>query len=94
MGIPGISERRFENREIRINRREERNLFRLKLIPVSWLLAIVGLAGLAVLGAYYLLYGEWLHHWSGPCIALAILPLVLYLVGWLRGHTNPDLEEP
>lgn len=94
MGIPGISERRFENRETRINRREERNLFRRKLIPVAWVISAVGLIGLLVLGTYYMLYGDWLHQFSGLFVALAILPPVLYVVGWLRGHSNPDLEEP
>jgi ABC-type multidrug transport system fused ATPase/permease subunit len=94
MGIPGLNDRRFDNRETRINRREERNLFRLKLMPVAWFLSAIGAAGLLILGAYYMLYGDWLHHFSGLFVALAILPFVLTLVGWLRGHSNPDLEEP
>jgi uncharacterized BrkB/YihY/UPF0761 family membrane protein len=94
MGIPGLNDRRFDNREVRIHRREERDLFRRKLIPVAWFLSAIGAAGLLILGAVFLLYGEWLHQFSGLFVALAILPVVITLVGWLRGHSNRDLEEP
>ena len=85
---------RFKNREVRINRREERNTFRRKLLPMAWVIALVGVAALAIIGAYYLLYGEWLYQFIGLALALAVLPVILGLVSWLRGHSNGDLEEP
>lgn len=85
---------RFKNREVRIKRREERNTFRRRLIPIAWAIAPVGVAGLVIIGGYYLLHGEWLYQFIGLALALALLPLVLGLVGWLRGHSSKDLEEP
>jgi len=32
--------------------------------------------------------------YAGLCLALAILPFVLALVSWLRGHRSDRLEEP
>jgi len=84
----------FSNREIRIQRREERNLFRRKLLPLAWVVSTLGFAGLLVLGTYYLLYQEWLYQFAGLFIALSILPVVLTVVSWLRGHRNHRLEEP
>jgi uncharacterized BrkB/YihY/UPF0761 family membrane protein len=89
-----MSIRRFSNRETRIKRREERNLFRRKLLPIAWAISTVGFVGLLILVAYYLLYGEWPYQWSGPFITLAVLPLILTLVGWSRGHNSGRLEEP
>jgi len=85
---------RFKNREVRIRRREERNTFRRKLLPIAWAIAPIGVVGLLVIGAYYLLYGEWLYQFIGLALALTFLPFVLTLVGWLRGHYSNRLEEP
>lgn len=85
---------RFKNREKRIRRREERNTFRRKLLPISWAISMVGAAGLLIIGAYYLLYNEWLYQFIGLALALAMLPVVLAFVGWVRGHSSGDLEEP
>jgi len=89
-----MSDHRFSNRETRIKRREERNLFRRKLLPIAWAISTIGFAGLLILVAYYLLYDEWPYQWAGPCIALAVLPMILTLVGWSRGHNSGRLEEP
>ncbi|MEX1045461.1 MAG: hypothetical protein WEC73_04975 [Chthoniobacterales bacterium] len=89
-----MSDHPFSNRETRIKRREERNLFRRKLLPLAWVISTLGVAGLLILGAYYLLYDEWLYQYAGLAITLAILPVALTLVGWLRGHRNDRLEEP
>lgn len=85
---------RFKNREVRIRRREERNTFRRKLLPIAWAIAPIGVVGLLVIGAYYLLYSEWLYQFIGLALALTLLPFVLTLVGWLRGHSSDRLEEP
>lgn len=89
-----MSNHSFSNRETRIKRREERNLFRRKLLPLTWAISTIGLAGLLILGAYYLLYNEWLYQIAGLFITLAILPLVMTLVSWSRGHQSNRLEEP
>ena len=89
-----MSDHPFSNRETRIKRREERNLFRRKLLPITWAISTIGFAGLLILGAYYLLYSEWLYDLAGLFIAIAILPFVLTLVSWSRGHNSNRLEEP
>jgi len=85
---------RFKNREVRIKRREERNTFRRSLLPMAWALAPVGVVGLIIIGAYHLLYGEWLYQFIGLALALTLLPVLLSFISWLRGHTSDDLEEP
>lgn len=89
-----MSDHPFTNRETRIRRREERNLFRRKLLPLTWAVSTIGFAGLLVLGGYYLIYGEWLYQIAGLFIALAVLPFVMTLVAWSRGHNSDRLEEP
>ena len=85
---------RFKNREVRIKRREERNTFRRKLLPMAWAIAPVGVVALIIIGSYYLLYGEWLYQFIGLALALTSLPVVLTIVIWLRGHGSNSLEDP
>lgn len=85
---------RFKNREVRIKRREERNLFRRKLLPIAWVIAAFGATGLLIIGAYRLLYDAWPYQVVGFAVTLTVLPLVLGIVGWLRGHTSDQLDEP
>ncbi|MGA0093661.1 MAG: hypothetical protein ACO3J2_05120 [Chthoniobacterales bacterium] len=61
---------------------------------MAWAIAPIGMVGLVIIGAYYLLYEEWLYQFIGLAIALTLLPIVLSFVGWLRGHTSRHLEEP
>jgi ABC-type multidrug transport system fused ATPase/permease subunit len=89
-----VAFQRFKNREVRIKRREERNTFRRKLLPVAWAIAPIGVVALLIIGAYRLIYGEWLYQFIGLAIGLTLLPILLSFVGWLRGHANDDLEEP
>ncbi len=89
-----MSDHPFDNRETRIKRREERNTFRRKLLPIVWAVSIGGFAGLLILSSYLFFYGEWLYQYAGLFVALAILPFVLTLISWLRGHSSDRLEEP
>lgn len=61
---------------------------------MAWAIAPIGAIALLIIGAYWLLYGEWLYQFIGLALALALLPTVLVLVGWLRGHSSDELEEP
>lgn len=85
---------RFKNRETRIRRREERNTFRRKLMPMAMAVSSVGVVGLLIIGAYRLLYGDWPYQFIGLALGLALLPIVLGFIGWLRGHSSDALEEP
>lgn len=89
-----MSRHPFSDRETRINRREERNLFRRRLLPLAWVLAAAGGAGLLVAAGTWLIHGEWPYSFAGPFAALAVLPFVLLAVGWIRGHHSRRLEEP
>ena len=89
-----MSDHPFNNRETRIKRREERNTLRRKLLPIAWVVSIGGFAGLLILSGYLFFYGEWLYQYAGLFVALAILPFVLTLVSWLRGHHSNRLEQP
>lgn len=89
-----MSKHPFSDRETRINRREERNLFRQRLLPLAWVLAAAGGAGLLVAAGTWLIHGEWPYSFAGPFAALAVLPFVLLAVGWMRGHHSRRLEEP
>ena len=89
-----MSDHPFNNRETRIKRREERNTFRRRLLPIAWVVSIGGFAGLLILSGYLFFYGEWLYQYAGLSIALAILPVVLTFVSWMRGHNSDRLEEP
>lgn len=84
----------FSNREKRIKRREERNLFRYRLMPLAWIIALIGVAGLLVATGTWLIYGTWPYRFAGPFAALTILPFVLMVVSFLRGHHSKRLEEP
>ena len=85
---------RFRDRGRRLSRREERNLFRGKLLPIAWGLSSIGMIGLFIVIVQYLAHGEWLRQLVGLSVLLTFLPLVLIILGWVRGHSNHDLEEP
>jgi len=85
---------RFRNRERRIQRREERNLFRERLLPIAWGLSSLGMIGLFIVIFEYLAYGEWLRQLVGLSVMLTFLPIVLMILGWVRGHSSRELEEP
>ena len=82
------------DRQKRIDRREERNFFRRRLLPLAWVLAVLGVVGLAVCYSSYLIHGEWPYSVAGLFVALVAFPFVLIAIGWLRGHGNYRLEEP
>jgi hypothetical protein len=48
-----MSDHPFDNRETRIRRREERNMFRRNLLPVAWALSVIGFGGLSILAGYF-----------------------------------------
>ncbi len=86
--------KRFRNRERRIRRREERNLFRGKLLPIAWGLSSLGMIGLFVVIVEYFAYGEWLSQLVGLSVMLTFFPILLIIISWVRGHSSRELEEP
>lgn len=85
---------RFSNRPKRISRRAERDRFTFLVVPVIWILALLGLAAVAFGALHYLVVGEA----SRTFYALAGVPLLsalmLALVPMIRGHHSQTLDEP
>ena len=89
-----MSNHPLAHRETRIQRREERNLFRRRLLPLAWVLCVFGLLGLLASGMHLLIYDEWPYHVSGLFVALTSLPFALMIIGFFRGHYSQRLHEP
>ncbi|MEI7865111.1 MAG: hypothetical protein WCI38_07030 [Chthoniobacterales bacterium] len=86
--------RRFKSREVRIKRREERNIFRRNLLPMAWAVSLLGWIALMVMSISFLINGTWPRQFNALSWGLVLLPVVLTILGWMRGHYNPELEEP
>lgn len=89
-----MSNHAFSDRETRIQRREERNLFRRRLLPLAWVLCALGMLGILASWMHLLIYEQWPYHVSGLFVALVALPFILIIIGFLRGHYNHRLHEP
>lgn len=89
-----MSFKRFQDRQTRISRREERNMFRRQLLPIAWGLALVGFGGLLISGLFYTSGGAWARQIAGISFLMVLLPVGLTTYAWLRGHGSDDLEEP
>jgi hypothetical protein len=89
-----VSFHTFPDRQTRINRREERNLFRRRLLPLAWAICGLGAFGLLGTGGYYFVTGDWPRQLGGIFVALAILPFTLLAIAFLRGHHSRHLDEP
>lgn len=89
-----MSNHPLAHRETRIQRREERNLFRRRLLPLAWVLSALGVLGLLASGMHFLIYDEWPYHVGGLFVALALFPFILVIIGFFRGHYSDRLHEP
>jgi hypothetical protein len=85
---------RFSHRPKRISRRAERDRFAFFIVPVVWLLGVLGAAMLGMVALHYLVVGEA----DRSLYALAAVPLLsaLLLVCFrvIRGHHHASLNEP
>lgn len=63
-------------------------------MPLAWIIAVVGVAGLLVATGTWLLYGVWPYRFAGPFAALTAFPFLLMIVSFIRGHHSKRLEEP
>ena len=85
---------RFSHRPKRISRRAERDQFGFYVVPIIWLLGLLGFTGGVFSALHYLVAGA--ANW--PAYLLAAVPLLsallLLLFRFVRGHYNSALEEP
>jgi ABC-type multidrug transport system fused ATPase/permease subunit len=90
----GAKRHRFAHRPKRISRRAERDQFALLLVPVVWLLGLLGFAGVIFSALHYLVVGE--ANWSVYLLTAVPLvsALILALFRFVRGHFSPSLNEP
>lgn len=86
--------KRFSYRPKRIHRRQERDTFRHHIMPITYLLAVVGAVGVGGILLHYSVASQWLGTEFGLFFFLAILPLVFLVIRFVRGHFNDDLDEP
>lgn len=85
---------RFSHRPKRISRRAERDRFAFMVVPVIWLLGLLGLAGIFIVGLHYLVTGESHQSWYGIAAAPLLSALALLLYRFIRGHYHHALDEP
>jgi len=85
---------RFSQRNTRLARQRECEVFRAFFMPLSTLIGFVGLLGIVLVALDYHLNQRWeTTAFAAAAIATA-LPLVLFLFRWMRGHFNRQLERP
>lgn len=85
---------RFRHRPTRIARREERNTFAFIIMPLAWLMGMVGGAVMAGIFLHYIVSGE-LHTGAfGMGLMLALIPVCAGLLRFVRGHYSSALDEP
>ena len=84
---------RFADRTKRLSRRQESDVFRVYLVPVTWLLALAGLLGL---GGLWMAEGteSMTASFGFPLfLALFLAPLATHLLRFVRGHFHPAVRE-
>ena len=85
---------RFTHRPTRLARQRESEVFRGVLMPVSTLVGFIGLLAVALILFDHLINNRWESEAFAVSVLAAILPVVLLLFRWMRGHFNPELKNP
>jgi len=85
---------RFSQRNTRLARQRESAAFRSVLMPLSTLLGFIGVLAMLVVYLDYHLNHRWEAEIFASAVTAAALPVVLFLYRWIRGHFNPQLENP
>ena len=85
---------RFSDRNIRLSRQRENYVCRRYMMPVSWMVGLIGILAMLVVFLDYQLN----HRWEATAFAFgataAALPVIIFLYRWMRGHFNRQLERP
>jgi len=85
---------RFSHRSTRLARQRESAVFRTVLMPVSTLIGLIGLVGVALILFDHLINNRWEAEAFAVAVTAALLPVALLVYRLLRGHFNRQLENP
>ena len=69
-------------------------MFRAYLMPLSTLIGFIGLLGMVLVALDYHLNQRWEATAFAAAASATALPLILFLIRWMRGHFNRQLEIP
>lgn len=85
---------RFSQRNTRLQRQRESDVFRTALMPISTLIGFIGVLAMLVVYLDYALNRRWEGEAFAVAVAAAALPLLLFVIRWVRGHFNRQLRNP
>jgi len=85
---------RFSHRSTRLARQRESAVFRSVLMPVSTLIGLIGLVGVALILFDHLINNRWEAEAFAVAVTAALLPVALLVYRLLRGHFSRQLEHP
>ena len=85
---------RFNYRPTRLARQRESFAFASVVMPISFLIGIIGILAMLLVIFDHRLNQRWEAEAFAVSAAAAALPLTLLLFRWLRGHFNRELKNP
>lgn len=83
---------RFSHRTKRLERRRESQIAG-TLMPLAWLLGIIGVIGMAAIGVDYSIHGRWEEGVFIASAAVAAIPFAVLACRLVRGHFSPELHD-
>ena len=85
---------RFTHRPTRLARQRESSAFASVVMPISFLIGIIGILAMLLVIFDHRLNQRWEAEAFAASAVATALPLTLLLFRWLRGHFNPGLKNP
>lgn len=85
---------RFTHRTKRLARQRESAVFRSVLMPLGTLIGFIGLLGVTLVLFDHLLNNRWEAEAFAMAVAVALVPVALILLRWMRGHFNRQIDDP
>lgn len=83
---------RFSHRTTRLERRRESQILG-TLMPLAWLVGIVGAIGMAAIGVDYAIHGRWEEHVFIGSAIVATVPFIVLAYRLVRGHFSSELHD-
>ena len=84
---------RFTHRSKRLSRQRESAVFRSVLMPLGMLVGFIGLLILGLILFDHLVNQGWEAEAFVVAASASLLPVILFLFRWMRGHFNRQLED-